>query len=161
MKYPCLFKDLIRINIEHQTKLKRSHFQVLPSDPFGSKKWPFQGLSDLHLRNQRDTWKKLVVVVLVFVSMHLEPLLFDRCILQIADAISEVSCHLQRGSFAKKNTSMFSNTNVLQDLRSGVVNSWLSHLAVWLSIPFHSSFTVIIHEWCFVLTAALWGTVCC
>ena len=33
--------------------------QVLPSDPFGGFKWPFQGLSDLHLGDQRVTWKKL------------------------------------------------------------------------------------------------------
>ena len=35
-------------------------FQVLPSDPLGSFQWPFQGLSDLHLGNQKVTWKKLV-----------------------------------------------------------------------------------------------------
>ncbi len=27
-------------------------FQVLPSDPFGGFKWPFQGLSDIHLGDQ-------------------------------------------------------------------------------------------------------------
>ncbi len=32
-------------------------YQVLPSDPFGSLKWPFQGLSDLHFMDQRVTWK--------------------------------------------------------------------------------------------------------
>ena len=36
-------------------------FQLLPSDPFGCFKWPFQGLSDLHLGDQKVTWKKLVV----------------------------------------------------------------------------------------------------
>ena len=35
--------------------------QVLPSDLFGCFKWPFQGLSDLHLGDQKDTWKKLEV----------------------------------------------------------------------------------------------------
>ena len=35
-------------------------YQVLPSDPFGGFKWPFQGLSDLHLGDQKVTWKKLV-----------------------------------------------------------------------------------------------------
>ena len=34
--------------------------QVLPSDLFGCFKWPFQGLSDLHLGYQMVTWKKLV-----------------------------------------------------------------------------------------------------
>ena len=29
-------------------------------DLFSGFKWPFQGLSDLHLRNQKGTWKKLV-----------------------------------------------------------------------------------------------------
>ena len=33
--------------------------QVLPSDPFGCFKWPFKGLSDLHLGYQKVTWKKL------------------------------------------------------------------------------------------------------
>ena len=33
--------------------------QVLPSDLFGCFKWPFQGLSDLHLGYQKVTWKKL------------------------------------------------------------------------------------------------------
>ena len=36
--------------------------QVLPSDPFGDFKWPFQGLSDLRLGYQKVTWKKLVVM---------------------------------------------------------------------------------------------------
>ena len=35
--------------------------QVLPSDLFGGFKWPFQGLSDLYLGDQKVTWKKLVV----------------------------------------------------------------------------------------------------
>ena len=35
-------------------------YQVLPSDLFGCFKWPFQGLSDLHLGDQKVTWKKLV-----------------------------------------------------------------------------------------------------
>ena len=29
------------------------NLQVLPSDPFGGFKWPFQGLSDLHLGDQK------------------------------------------------------------------------------------------------------------
>ena len=33
--------------------------QVLPSDLFGGFKWPLQRLSDLHLGNQKVTWKKL------------------------------------------------------------------------------------------------------
>ena len=37
--------------------------QVLPSDLFGCFKWPFQGLSDLHLGDQKVTWKKLAVFV--------------------------------------------------------------------------------------------------
>ena len=37
------------------------NFQVVPSDLFGWFKWPFQGLSDLHLGDQKVTWKKLVV----------------------------------------------------------------------------------------------------
>ena len=40
-------------------------YQVLPSDLFGGFKWPLQGLSDLHLGNQKVTWKKLVVVEFV------------------------------------------------------------------------------------------------
>ena len=36
--------------------------QVLPGDLFGCFKWPFQGLSDLHLGYQRVTWKKLAGV---------------------------------------------------------------------------------------------------
>ena len=35
------------------------NIQVLPSDLFGGFKWPFQGLSDLHLGDQNVTWKKL------------------------------------------------------------------------------------------------------
>ena len=35
-------------------------YQVLPSDLFGCFKWPFQGFSDLHLGDQKVTWKKLV-----------------------------------------------------------------------------------------------------
>ena len=35
-------------------------YQVLPSDLFECFKWPFQGLSDLHLGDQKVTWKKLV-----------------------------------------------------------------------------------------------------
>ncbi len=42
-----------------------SIYQVLPSDLFGCFKWPFQGLSDLHLGDQKDTWKKLVLCVFV------------------------------------------------------------------------------------------------
>ena len=33
--------------------------QVLPSDLLGCVKWPFQGLNDLHLGDQRVTWKEL------------------------------------------------------------------------------------------------------
>ena len=40
--------------------------QVLPSDPFGDFKWPFQGLSDLHLGYQKVTWKKLAYSFLFF-----------------------------------------------------------------------------------------------
>ena len=40
--------------------------QVLPSDPFGGFKWPFQGLSDLNLGDQRVTWKKLVYIIILF-----------------------------------------------------------------------------------------------
>ena len=43
-----------------------SHCQLLPSDPFGCFKWPFQGLSDLHLGYQKVTWKKLVDVMYFF-----------------------------------------------------------------------------------------------
>ena len=35
--------------------------QVLPSDPLGCFKWPFQRLNDLHLGDQKVTWKKLAV----------------------------------------------------------------------------------------------------
>ena len=38
--------------------------QVLPSDPFGGFKWPFQGLSDLHLDYQKVTGKKLGPAIL-------------------------------------------------------------------------------------------------
>ena len=48
-------KDLVPVS-----KLSIS-YQVLPSDLFGGFKWPFQGLSDLHLGYQKVTWKKLVV----------------------------------------------------------------------------------------------------
>ena len=30
-------------------------YQALPSDPFGCFKWPFQGLSDLHLGDHKVT----------------------------------------------------------------------------------------------------------
>ncbi len=36
-----------------------SKYQVIQSDLFGGFKWPFQGLSDLHLGYQKVTWKKL------------------------------------------------------------------------------------------------------
>ena len=39
--------------------MKKNNIQVLPSDLFGCFKWPFQGLSDLHLGDQKVTWKKL------------------------------------------------------------------------------------------------------
>ena len=49
--------------------------QVLPSDLFGRFKWPFQGLSDLHLGYQKVTWKKLVGVflgsMLIFQGAHI------------------------------------------------------------------------------------------
>ena len=35
-------------------------YQVLQSDLDWTHKWPFQGLSDLHLGNQKVTLKKLV-----------------------------------------------------------------------------------------------------
>ena len=41
---------------------KNCNYQVLPRDPFGSFKWPLQGLSDLHLGDRRVTWKKLVFI---------------------------------------------------------------------------------------------------
>ena len=40
----------------------KNHNQLLPSDPFGCFKCPFQGLSDLHLGYQKVTWKKLEVI---------------------------------------------------------------------------------------------------
>ena len=43
----------------HQKSRKKTNTQVLPSDLFGGFKWPLQGLSDLHLGNQKVTWKKL------------------------------------------------------------------------------------------------------
>ena len=46
--------------------------QVLPSDHFGCFKWPFQGLSDLHLGDQKVTWQKLVRAR--FQVLQLEPL---------------------------------------------------------------------------------------
>ena len=36
--------------------------QVLPSDLLGCFPWPFQGLSDLHLGDQKVTWKKLAQI---------------------------------------------------------------------------------------------------
>ena len=39
--------------------------QLLPSDPFGDFKWPFQGLSDLQLGYQKVTGKNLVIDFLV------------------------------------------------------------------------------------------------
>ena len=40
---------------------RRNIYQVLPSDLFGCFKWPFQGVvGDLHLGDQKVTWKKLV-----------------------------------------------------------------------------------------------------
>ena len=47
---------------EIRTFQATNNCQVLPSDLFGGFKWPFQGLSDLHLGNQKVTWKKLVLV---------------------------------------------------------------------------------------------------
>ena len=43
-------------------------YQVLPSGPFGDFKWPFQGLSDLHLGYQKVTWKKLVQNYVFFLN---------------------------------------------------------------------------------------------
>ena len=42
--------------------------QVLPSDLFGWFKWPFQGLSDIHLGDQKVTWKKLDEIYDVYLS---------------------------------------------------------------------------------------------
>ena len=39
--------------------------QVLPSDLFEGFKWPLQGLSDLHLGNQKVTWKKLDINIII------------------------------------------------------------------------------------------------
>ena len=38
---------------------KSNQIQVLPSDLFGCFKWPFQGWSELHLGDQKVTWKNL------------------------------------------------------------------------------------------------------
>ena len=50
--------------------------QVLPSDLFGWFKWPFQGLSDLHLGDQKVTWKKLEIgtLPLILYIHHTSPL---------------------------------------------------------------------------------------
>ena len=40
-------------------------YQVLQSDLVWTHKWPFQGLSDLHLGNQKVTLKKLVYKLVV------------------------------------------------------------------------------------------------
>ena len=51
-------------------------FQLLPSDLFGCFKWPFQGLSDLYLGDQKVTWKNLVLILirncnfLLFTDLH-------------------------------------------------------------------------------------------
>ncbi len=49
--------------------------QVLPSDPFEGFRWPFQGLSDLQLGDQKVTWKKLVNIfqTKVLIGMRNQP----------------------------------------------------------------------------------------
>ncbi len=57
------FPKMITLNRKSsafQKKHEKKRCQVLPSDPFGDFKWPFQGLSDLHLGYQKVTWKKLL-----------------------------------------------------------------------------------------------------
>ena len=53
------------VMIYHMVQSVKNHLksnnQVLPSDLFGCFKWPFQGLSDLHLGDQEVTWKKLEI----------------------------------------------------------------------------------------------------
>ena len=51
-------------------------YQVLPIDLFGCFKWPFQGLSDLHLGDKKVTWKKLVQCI-VFHSGHSFPVKWE------------------------------------------------------------------------------------
>ena len=55
-----LFRDLLRRK-QYSALALHLIYQVLPSDRFGCFKWPLQGLSDLHLGDQKVTWKKLVL----------------------------------------------------------------------------------------------------
>ena len=50
-----------QLNQHQATYVLLDSYQVLPSGAFGGFKWPFQGLSDLHLGDQKVTWKKLVL----------------------------------------------------------------------------------------------------
>ena len=45
-------------------------YQVLQSDLVWTYKWPFQGLSDLHLGYQRVTLKKLVYIYIIYIYIH-------------------------------------------------------------------------------------------
>ena len=58
--YRCGVQFSYTLQRSNMTMEKRIIYQVLPSDPFGGVKWPFQWLSGLHLGDQRVTWKKLV-----------------------------------------------------------------------------------------------------
>jgi len=54
------FKKRLNLFIDLKWLSENIHIhQHLPSDLFGGFKWPFQGVSDLHLGDQRVTWKKL------------------------------------------------------------------------------------------------------
>ena len=58
------------MNLEYDVTLNFATFlsQVLPSDLFMGFKWPFQGLIDLYLGDQRVTWKKLVCIF--YIHLH-------------------------------------------------------------------------------------------
>ena len=65
------------VHLKRKKTLKRNHpVQVIQSDLFGDFKWPFQGLSDLHLGYQKVTWKKLGDIF--FRIQHLSSKLFYR-----------------------------------------------------------------------------------
>ena len=71
---------------DHRCWREVSNHQVLPSGLFGGFKWPFQGLSDFHLRDQKVNWKKLADSISG--STHTERELFvlpmlDFCSLQL------------------------------------------------------------------------------
>ena len=58
--------EMVRVNqvnlswtVLRKKQKKHIPHQGLPSDLFGCFRWPFQGLSDLHLGDQKVTWKKL------------------------------------------------------------------------------------------------------